>query len=160
MLKIALHNLLYIFVYVLFDKMFTNIFKYACFVIFSIHGLVVCTEQDVELGTTLYTLSDIKRKWTGTESYELQSRMLVGSLVPTKIPENENDFLDYFVSIKNATNKIDSAVGRKRVLVMVADAIGGYLYAKMLPQVRILYYEGKLKYSTTKRLHDLMKKIK
>jgi hypothetical protein len=114
----------------------------------------------VEQGTTLYTISDIRRKWTDTESFELQGRMLVGSLIPTKIPENENDFLDYFVSIKRSIDKIHSAVGRKRAMVMVADAIGGYLYAKMLPQIRIFYYEGKFKYSTTKRLHDLMKKIK
>lgn len=144
------------------DNMLTImiIIKCACFVTLSTNVFVVSAQQDMDLGTTLYTLSDIKRKWTDTDSIKLQCRMLVGSLVPTKVPENENDFLNYFVSIKNHTDKIDSAVGRKRALVMFADAIGGYLYARMLPQIRILYYEGKLKYSTTKRLHDLIKKIK
>lgn len=124
--------------------------------------LVTGNAQDVDLlGTNLYTLSDVHgRVWTDTEEVELLCRISVGSLVPTKVPQNGDDFIKYFVLMKNNIDKIASTAGRKRAMIMVADAIGSYLYAKMLPVVRALYYDGKSGYSTTKRLHDLMKKIK
>lgn len=111
-------------------------------------------------GTTLYTQLNIKKNWTNNERIELQCRMLVGSLIPTKIPEDGDVFLTYFNLIKNHTNKINSVASRKRTMIMIVDAIGGYLHAKMLPQNILLYYDGKSKYSTTKRLYNLVKAIK
>lgn len=124
---------------------------------------VIRGEHNVNFGTTLYSSSDLKRKWTDFERTELQRRILVGSLIPgtNQTPDDfGNGFLEYFALINRNIVKIDSVVERKRTMVMVADAIGSYMYAKLLPEVRLLYYEGKLKYSLVKRLHDLMKKIK
>lgn len=138
-----------------------HILRLLLFLLFRI--FVTGSGHNTNFGTTLYTSSDIKRKWTDVERIELHRRMLVGSLIPgtNQTPEDFGDvILDYFELIKRNVDKIDSVVERKRTMVMVADAMGSYIYAKLLPEVRVLYYEGKFKYSPVKRLHDWMKKIK
>lgn len=114
-------------------------------------------------GTVLYKLKDINRKtWTYSERTELQCRMTVGSLVPgANFSDYDGDiFLQYFDHIKNEAKKIVSSVTRKRAMIAVVDALGGYLHAELLPRARELYYEGRAKYSTLKRLHKLEKNIK
>jgi len=114
------------------------------------------------LGTALYTASDAAatRKWTDGERTELRCRESVGRLVPGRVPDDARLFLAYFRLIENRAADIRSAVGRKRAALAVADAIGAYLHAKMLPAARARYYDGALDYPTAKRLHDLMAKIK
>lgn len=115
------------------------------------------------LGTTLYTQSDLDRaKWTYDEQIDLRCRMAAESLVPGRVPANGADaFLGYFDLLRDVANtKFGSELGRKRAMVAVTDAIGGYMYVKLLPRVRRSYYEARLDYSTAKRLHDLMANIK
>lgn len=114
-------------------------------------------------GTALYKLTDVNRKtWTTSERIELQCRMTVGSLVPgANFSDYDGDFfLQYFDQIKNEAKKIVSSVTRKRAMIAVVDALGGYLHAELLPRARELYYEGWAKYSTVKRLYELDKNIK
>lgn len=115
------------------------------------------------LGTTLYTRSDLDRaKWTYDEQIDLRCRMAAESLVPGHVPANGADaFLGYFDLLRDVANtKFGSESGRKRAMVAVTDAIGGYMYAKLLPRARRSYYEARLDYPTAKRLHDLMANIK
>ncbi|KAE9538787.1 hypothetical protein AGLY_005369 [Aphis glycines] len=114
-------------------------------------------------GTALYKLTDVDRKtWTYAERIELQCRMTVGSLVPgANFSDYDGDiFLQYFDEVKNEAKKIISSVTRKRAMIAVVDALGGYLHAELLPRAKELYYEGQAKYSTVKRLHKLEKNIK
>lgn len=143
-----------------------RLFKYACLLLVttcSVHMTGTGRTGPESLGTVLYTAADAvvgARNWTDDERIELLCRAAVGSLVPTRVPNNAGDFLAYFRLIGEKTAKIRSTVGRKRATVMVADAIGAYLYARLLPAARALYYDGELEYSTAKRLHDLTRKIK
>lgn len=122
-------------------------------------SLVLATEEDP--GTSLYKRSDVGRRWTDGQVVDLQCRMVIGSLVPTKIPTNSDIFLNYIELVKNVSNiKLGLTTKKKRAMVMVADAIGGYLYSKLLPNDKMLYYDGKASYVTTQRLYNLMKKIK
>ncbi|VVC30009.1 Hypothetical protein CINCED_3A016216 [Cinara cedri] len=120
----------------------------------------IAEQNAANFGTTLYTKSDVEKHWTDTELIALQCRMLIGWLIPTKIPDNGETFLAYFDLIKNHTTKINSLAIRKRTMIIIVDAIGGYMHTKMLPQFKLFYYDGKMKYSTMKRLHDLLKAIK
>lgn len=118
-----------------------------------------------QLGTALYGPSDLAedRKWTEDEQIELRCRMSIGALVPGRVPTGNGAvdvFVKYFDLIRDSADRIESIVLRKRTMVLVADAIGSYLHARMLPEIRALYYEGKVNYTSTKRLHDLAKKIK
>lgn len=142
-------------------------FECACLLITACCGVATAVaagrDGPESLGTALYSRSDAvagTRNWSDDELTELRCRVAVEPLVPTAIPEDANDFLVYFDVVKNRTAKIRSTVVRKRATLMVADAIGAYLYARLLPAIGMLYYEGKVEYSTAKRLHDLMRKIK
>ncbi|XP_022160964.1 uncharacterized protein LOC111027058 [Myzus persicae] len=120
--------------------------------------------QDVH-GTVLYKLTDVDRKtWTDADRVELQCRKLVGSLIPgANFSNGDGDgerFLEYFSLIKGQAKKIVSSVARKRAMIAIVDALGGYLHTKLLPNVREQYYAGRATYSTVKRLHDLEKNIK
>jgi len=114
------------------------------------------------LGTALYAASDATaaRRWTDAERTELRCRQSVGRLVPGRVPDDARRFLAYFRLVESRAADVRSAVARKRVALAVADAIGAYLHARMLPAARARYYDGALDYATAKRLHDLLAKIK
>jgi len=116
-------------------------------------------------GTVLYKLTDVDRKtWTYADRIELQCRKSVGSLIPgANFSKGDGDgerFLEYFGVIKGEAKKIVSSVARKRAMIAVVDALGGYLHTKLLPHVREQYYAGRATYSTVKQLHNLEKNIK
>jgi len=116
-------------------------------------------------GTSLYKLTDVDRKmWTSADLIELQCRKSVGLLIPgANFSDGDGTdvrFLQYFDVIKGEAKKIVSSVARKRAMIAVVDALGGYLHTKLLPHVRQQYYAGRTTYSTAKRLHDLEKNIK
>lgn len=126
-------------------------------------GIFAATAATGNLGTALYTRSDLDRaKWTYDEQIDLRCRMTAESLVPGRVPANGADaFLAYFDLLRDVANtKFGSESGRRRAMVAVTDAIGGYMYAKLLPRARWSYYEARLDYPTAKRLHDLMANIK
>lgn len=116
-------------------------------------------------GTSLYKLTDVDRKtWTYADRIELQCRKSVGLLIPrANFSDGDGDgerFLEYFGVIKGEAKKIVSSVARKRAMIAVVDALGGYLHTKLLPHVREQYYAGRATYSTVKQLHELEKNIK
>ncbi|XP_026808316.1 uncharacterized protein LOC113550585 [Rhopalosiphum maidis] len=113
-------------------------------------------------GTTLYKLTDDRKMWTFDERIKLQCRMTVGSLVPgANFSDSTGEiFLVYFELIKIEAKKIVSSSVRKSAMIIVVDVLGGYLHANLLPRVKEQYYEGRAKYSTVKKLHELEKNIK
>lgn len=121
------------------------------------------TESSDAHGTSLYKLTDVDRKtWTYADRIELQCRKSVGLLIPrANFSDGDGErFLEYLGVIKGEAKKIVSSVARKRAMIAVVDALGGYLHTKLLPYVREQYYAGRATYSTVKQLHDLEKNIK
>lgn len=119
--------------------------------------------RDNNFGTALYGPGDaaVGRTWTDRERAGLLCRMSVGRLVPTRTPDDARVLLDYFALVGNMSARYAGTAKRRRALrTAAADALGGYLYAEVLPRVRMLYYEGRSDYPTTRRLHDLAKNIK
>ncbi|CAI6348636.1 unnamed protein product [Macrosiphum euphorbiae] len=116
-------------------------------------------------GSSLYKVTDIDRKtWTSADCIELQCRKSIGLLIPgANFTDGDGAgvrFLQYFDVVKAEAKKIVSSVARKRAMIAVVDALGGYLHTKLLPHVREQYYAGRASYSTVKRLQDLDKNIK
>jgi hypothetical protein len=113
-------------------------------------------------GTTLYKLTDDRKTWTFDERIKLQCRMTIGSLVPgANFSDSTGEiFLVYYELIKIEAKKIVSSSARKSAMIIVVDVLGGYLHSNLLPRAKELYYEGRAKYTTVKKLHELEKKIK
>lgn len=135
--------------------------KYVLLLIVLFQLIVGVTGSPDAQGTVLYKLTDVDRKtWTYADLMELQIRKSVGLLIPSTNFSDGERFLEYFDVIKGEAKKIVSSVARKRAMMLVLDALGGYLHTKLLSHAKQQYYEGQATYSTVKRLHDLDKTIK
>lgn len=119
---------------------------------------VICAEV-LNVGTSLYEKRDKTKFWTEQESIRLQSRKIVDQLLPTRIPDGVA-FIRYVKLIVDKSGIIDSDQRRKQIMVVVADAIGGYMYGVLLPKIKMSYYDGRVGFDVTSTLYELMRKIK
>lgn len=119
----------------------------------------VFSTEVLNVGTSLYTKSDTTKFWTEQESIKLQGRKIVEQLFPTRIPDGD-EFIKYMQLIVDKSGIIDSDQRRKQIMVMVADAIGGYMYGVLLPKIKMSYYDGRVNFGVTSKLYGLMRKIK
>lgn len=119
----------------------------------------VISVKVLNVGTSLYEKRDTIKFWTEQESIRLQSRKIVDQLLPTRIPDGVA-FIKYMKLIVDKSGIIDSDQRRKQIMVVVADAVGGYMYGVLLPKIKMSYYDGRVGFDVTNKLYGLMRKIK
>lgn len=115
--------------------------------------------EPINVGTTLYGKRDLTKYWTEQEASGLQCRAIVDQLLPRRVPGGAA-FFSYVKLIVDQSEIIDSGKSRRRTMVAVADAIGGYMFGVLLPKIKRSYYEGREPYNVTNRLYGIMRKIK
>lgn len=136
--------------------------KHHIFVLFLLLLLIISVvhnDEIVNVGTSLYRRRDLIKIWSNQEVIQLQGRMIVEQLLPTKIPDGAV-FIKYLKMIINKSEIIDSDTSRKQTMVMVADVMGGYMFGILLPKVKMSYYEGRIGFNVTNYLYEMMQKIK
>lgn len=112
------------------------------------------------VGTTIYGARDLTRAWwTRQDAVRLSGRRIVDELLPRRVPDGA-PFLRYWRLAMDKSANIENAEFRRQTVLMVADALGGYLHGVMLPNVKAAYYDGRADYDVTDRLHALLRKIK
>lgn len=113
----------------------------------------------VNVGTALYTRRDLTKVWTEPEAVRLRVRQMVDRLLPTRVPDGPA-FVQYMKSIADKSKIIENDATRRRAMVAVADAVGGYMHGVLLPNVKASYYEGRARFDATNRLYGTMRKIR
>lgn len=112
------------------------------------------------VGTALYTRNDLTRTWTDQEAIRLHGRMAVDWLLPTRVPDDGTAFVEYLKLIADKSASVENEQSRKRLMVLVADALGGYMHGVLLVKVKASYYEGRAGFDLTNTLYGIMRKIK
>lgn len=112
------------------------------------------------VGTALYKRSDLTRTWTEQEATRLHGRMLVDQLLPRSDVDDGVAFLDHMKLIMSKSKMIENEDVRKHIMVMIADAMGGYMHGVLLVKVKASYYEGRVGFDVTNTLYRIMRKIK
>ncbi|KAF7382927.1 hypothetical protein HZH66_013329 [Vespula vulgaris] len=119
------------------------------------------------IGTVLFEKGDyMKRCWTSEEFTILNSRRMFQDILPkVKVIDYQNDqyialLMDYFHICLDSVRILSIGKTKHLMLKALADAMGGYLRAYILPFTKQSYYAGNIKYHNAKKLFELYEELK
>ncbi|KAK2578761.1 hypothetical protein KPH14_008867 [Odynerus spinipes] len=114
------------------------------------------------IGTVLFERGDCaKRCWSTEEFTILNSRRMFQDILPkVKVIDYQNDqyialLMDYFHVCLETVRKLSIGKTKHLMLKALADAMGGYLRAYILPLTKQSYYAGNIKYHNARKLFEL-----
>ncbi|KAI4496379.1 hypothetical protein M0804_000189 [Polistes exclamans] len=119
------------------------------------------------IGTVLFERGDcMKRCWTNEEFTILNSRRMFQDILPkVNIIDYQNDqyialLMDYFHICFESVRKLSIGKSKHLMLKALADVMGGYLRAYILPLTKQSYYAGNIKYHNARKLFELYDELK
>lgn len=131
-----------------------------------ISELAAIQSDDLNVGTVLFSPSDINKRWSATEIALLRARRHFQAMIPPPNPINTNEdfinsilgyFKDSYSLVKSEAKdpETDSIMN-----AALSDAIGGYLKAWVLPITKFAYYGGTVSEEEASKLFQLYDEIK
>ncbi|XP_011699543.1 PREDICTED: uncharacterized protein LOC105456880 [Wasmannia auropunctata] len=118
-------------------------------------------------GTVLFERNDFRKQcWTDEEFTILSSRRMFQDLLPNvNVIDPQNDqyiahLMDYFHICLESVRRLSVGKTKHLMLKALADTLGGYLRAYILPITRHSYYAGNIKYRNTRMLFELFDELK
>ncbi|XP_014604104.1 PREDICTED: uncharacterized protein LOC106786821 [Polistes canadensis] len=108
----------------------------------------------------------MKRCWTNEEFTILNSRRMFQDILPkVNIIDYQNDqyialLMDYFHICFESVRKLSIGKSKHLMLKALADVMGGYLRAYILPLTKQSYYAGNIKYHNARKLFELYDELK
>ncbi|KAG8330125.1 hypothetical protein J6590_070106 [Homalodisca vitripennis] len=119
------------------------------------------TFEPPNLKTVLFKETDLMtRCWSLYEVNLLLNRRVMQDLVPRKIPKDLPMLLRYLKNVEEIILEIPAGINQTLVMSAMADVIGAYLQAIVIPIANEAYYAGNVDYSTVYELHGLLDKWK
>jgi len=119
------------------------------------------------VGTTLFSKRDAnKRCWSEMDKDLLIARRIMQDVLPQPSLVDFTDseaiptLLTFIRTCFTLVRHGSSGVTQQHLLMGLADAIGGYQKAVLLPVTRQVYYAGLLSYTDGQSMHDLHEDIK
>ncbi|XP_015181183.1 PREDICTED: uncharacterized protein LOC107068876 [Polistes dominula] len=108
----------------------------------------------------------MKRCWSNEEFTILNSRRMFQDILPkVNAIDYQNDqyialLMDYFHICFESVRKLSIGKSKHLMLKALADVMGGYLRAYILPLTKQSYYAGNIKYHNAKKLFELYDELK
>ncbi|XP_036145724.1 uncharacterized protein LOC118646599 [Monomorium pharaonis] len=124
-------------------------------------------KHDKNIGTVLFERNYYgKQCWTSEGFTMLNSRKMFQNILPdVNVIDPRNDqyivhLMDYFHICLESVRRLSVGKTKHLMLKALADTLGGYLRAYILPITKHSYYAGNIKYRNAKMLFELFDELK